>query len=99
LQAGMAPGRHGNATAMRVPADTYLTADGRYLVIMVLNDTAWEPFCRALEKPEWLANDEFRTSADRVRHKVELSALLAAEFRKRSGEAWAARLEEHRIPF
>src|SRR5690606_13746197 len=99
LQAGISPGRHGNATAMRVPADTYLTADGRYLVIMVLNDTSWAPFCTALEKPEWLANENYRTSADRVRHKVELNALVAAEFRKRSAAAWSERLEEHRIPF
>src|SRR5690606_34804967 len=80
-------------------ADTYLTADGRYLTIMVLNDTAWEPFCRALEKPEWLANENFRTSSGRVRHKDELNALVAAEFRKRPGSAWAERLEAHRIPY
>lgn len=39
LQANINPGRHGNATAARVPADTYLTKDGRHLTIMVLNDT------------------------------------------------------------
>ena len=99
LQAGIAPGRHGNATGMRVPADTYLTSDKRYLVIMVLNDNTWEPFCRALDKPEWFANEAYRTSAGRVRHKVELNALVAAEFARRTGAEWGSRLEEHRIPF
>jgi crotonobetainyl-CoA:carnitine CoA-transferase CaiB-like acyl-CoA transferase len=99
LQAGIAPGRHGNATAMRVPADTYLTADDRYITMMVLNDTAWEPFCRAVEKPQWFANLAYRTSADRVRHKIEINQLVTEEFRKRTADDWGKRLEEHRIPY
>lgn len=99
LQAGIAPGRHGNATAMRVPADTYLTADGRYITVMVLNDTAWEPFCRALDRLDWLANPQYQSSADRVRHKTELNDLVTAEFRKRTGAEWGRRLEEYRIPY
>lgn len=99
LQAGIAPGRHGNATAMRVPADTYVTSEGRYITIMVLNDTAWAPFCRAVDRLDWLANPEYETSAGRVRHKVEINELVAMEFRKRPGAEWERRLEEHRIPY
>ena len=64
LQANINPGRHGNATAARVPADTYLTQDGKHLTIMVLNDTMWEPFCKAMEKPDWFSNAEYKTGRD-----------------------------------
>lgn len=99
LQAGIAPARHGNATAVRVPADTYLTADDRYITMMVLNDTAWEPFCRALDKAEWFANPAYRTSADRVRHKTEINEMVTDEFRKRTAAEWGKRFEAHRIPY
>ncbi len=99
LQAGIDPGRHGNGTAARVPADMYLTQDNRHLVIMVLNDTMWEPFCRAMGKPEWFARPEYRTGAGRVAHKVELNRLVADEFRQKPGAEWERRLEEHRIPY
>lgn len=99
LQAGIDPGRHGNATAARVPADTYLTRDGRHLVIMVLNDTMWEPFCRAMNKPEWFANPDYRTGSGRVARKVELNRLVSEEFRKKDASEWGPVLEQHRIPY
>lgn len=99
LQAGIDPGRHGNATAARVPADTYLTLDNRHLVIMVLNDTMWEPFCKAMNKPEWFARPEYRLGAGRVAHKFELNRLVAEEFRKKTATEWEKRLEEQRIPY
>jgi len=99
LQANINPGRHGNATAARVPADTYLTKDGRHLTIMVLNDTMWEPFCKAMEKPEWFSNCDYKTGRDRVLHKEELNQLVAEEFRMKSAAEWEKRLEMHRIPY
>ncbi len=99
LQAGINPGRHGNATAARVPADTYLTQDGRHLVIMVLNDTMWEPFCEALNKPEWFSNPDYRTGAGRVLRKEELNRLVTEEFRKKPASEWEPVLERHRIPY
>jgi crotonobetainyl-CoA:carnitine CoA-transferase CaiB-like acyl-CoA transferase len=99
LQAGIDPSRHGNATAARVPADTYLTLDDRHLVIMVLNDTMWGPFCKAMDKPEWFAKTEYRMGAGRVAHKVELNRLVAEEFRKKPAAEWEKRLEQYRIPY
>lgn len=99
LQAGIDPGRHGNGTAMRVPADTYVTSDNRFLVMMVLNDAVWGPFCEAMEKPDWLANPAYRTRAGRVACKEVLNAAVAERFRSRTGAEWAERLEKYRVPF
>ncbi|MBI3069108.1 MAG: CoA transferase, partial [Betaproteobacteria bacterium] len=48
LQAGISPGRLGNENPLRVPANTYETADGLWLAIMVQNEEQWAPFCRAV---------------------------------------------------
>ena len=49
LQAGVAPGRHGNQNPIRVPANTYKTSDGEYVTVIVQHDGFWPGFCRALE--------------------------------------------------
>jgi formyl-CoA transferase/CoA:oxalate CoA-transferase len=99
LQANINPGRHGNATAARVPADTYLTKDGRHLTIMVLNDTMWQPFCKAMERPDWFANPDYKTGRDRVMHKGVLNQLVAEEFQKKTASEWEKQLEMQRIPY
>ena len=48
LQAGVAPGRHGNENPIRVPANTYKTSDGEYVTVIVQHDGFWPGFCRAL---------------------------------------------------
>ena len=59
LQAGTAPTRLGNENPLRVPANTYRTADDLYVTIIVHNEAQWRPFCEALEKKAWIDHPRF----------------------------------------
>ena len=98
LQAGVLPERVGNENPMRVPAGTYLASDGRYVDVIVQNDRYWEPFCRALDRPEWFQDHRFTTVALRIRHRAELNALVAARFAERAAAEWVERLSAERVP-
>lgn len=99
LQAGRNPARHGNQNPMRVPTNTYLTRDGKYLMVAVLNDGHWRPFCAALGEPNWCEDPRYRTMALRVAHRAELDKMASERFKMRDADEWQARLAENRVPF
>lgn len=99
LQAGSHPGRYGNGNPMRVPTNAYLTKDDRYLMICVLNDRHWKPFCEAMGRPEWFDQPQYKTMRGRVDHRSELDSLIAAEFRQRVASEWEERFGAYHIPY
>ncbi len=99
LQAGIAPPRLGNENPMRVPANTYRTADDVWLAVMVHDEAQWAPFCRALETDDWIEAPRYRTMALRVQNRPEMNGLVARRFAEHDAQHWAARLEEYRIPY
>jgi crotonobetainyl-CoA:carnitine CoA-transferase CaiB-like acyl-CoA transferase len=84
---------------MRVPADTYRTADGRYISVMCHGDRQWQPLCRAVERADWAADPRFSSMSSRVIHREELTRLFREAFAGRTGAEWTERLAAERIPF
>lgn len=99
LQGGVNPGRFGNQNPMRVPADTYKTADGKFLTIIVQNERFWEPFCRVVKREEFIADERYKTQALRVLHRDELNPVLEEVFASKTAAEWCPILEAERIPF
>lgn len=99
LQAGIAPGRHGNQNPMRVPANNYATRDGKYICVMVQHDGHWEPFCDALQRRDWFDNPGFASMKLRLAHRAELDAQVAAQFLTRDATYWSQRLHQFRVPY
>jgi crotonobetainyl-CoA:carnitine CoA-transferase CaiB-like acyl-CoA transferase len=99
LQAGISPGRLGNENPLRVPANTYRTADGLYIAMMVHNQEQWNPFCEAMDKREWIEHPRFRTMPLRVENREEVNQVVACRFAEHDSIYWKARLEEHGIPY
>jgi crotonobetainyl-CoA:carnitine CoA-transferase CaiB-like acyl-CoA transferase len=99
LQAGISPGRLGNENPLRVPANTYETADGLWLAIMVHGDPQWAPFCRSLKREEWIDHPHFRTMAGRMQNRSEVNAVIAQRFAEHPAEYWMPLLEAERIPY
>ena len=99
LQAGTSPTRLGNENPLRVPANTYRTADDLYIAIIVHNEEQWRPFCEALGKTEWIAHPRFRTMPLRVQHREELNALIAQRFAEHDSEHWKGRFEERHLSY
>jgi crotonobetainyl-CoA:carnitine CoA-transferase CaiB-like acyl-CoA transferase len=99
LQAGIAPPRLGNENPLRVPANTYRTADDRYIAVMVHDQEQWKTFCEAMAKAEWLEDGRFATMALRLEHRKEMNKVVAERIALKDSAHWAVRLTEYRIPY
>jgi crotonobetainyl-CoA:carnitine CoA-transferase CaiB-like acyl-CoA transferase len=97
LVTGRPARRYGNAHAQIVPYESFATSDG-HLVLAVGADRQWERFCRAVERPDWITDDRFRTNPDRVAHRNELIPRLAALFAERSTDQWLELLTAADVP-
>ncbi len=75
----------------------YETADG-YISVAVQSDKEWLGLTRALEKPEWLEDERFRTAALRQTNINERLQLTQEVLRNKSSKDWLELLEEHDVP-
>ncbi len=94
---GRAPGRRGNAHPNIVPYETFTTADGE-IAIAVGSERQWPRFCAAIGAPGIVADARFATNGARVRHRDELSPLIAARLAGATSAEWLARLDAAGIP-
>jgi len=78
----------------------YETEDGTWILLaMVQEDKLWPGFCRALERPDLLADPRFATRSDRRAHAKELYAIVAPTFSSRDYAHWRKALDEHGVTF
>jgi crotonobetainyl-CoA:carnitine CoA-transferase CaiB-like acyl-CoA transferase len=97
LTSGSVPPRQGNAHLQIVPYQAFETADD-WLIVAVGNDGQWQKFCRAVDRPEWAADERFATNPLRVQHRDELTPRIAAHLKRRPRSEWERRLAEAGIP-
>ena len=67
-------------------------ADGRHVVIAVIDQKPWLALCNALRQDAWPADPRFETASKRTENQAALHELLAAVFASRSSEEWLERL-------
>jgi crotonobetainyl-CoA:carnitine CoA-transferase CaiB-like acyl-CoA transferase len=94
---GESPGRRGNAHPNIVPYETFATADGE-IAVAVGSERQWPRFCAALGLDDLATDPRFVTNGDRVDHRTDLRAILAARFAERSTAAWLTDLEAAEVP-
>lgn len=75
----------------------YETSDG-YLSVAVQTDREWQALARALERPEWLADERFRTPALRQDNIDARLALTQEVLCTRRSAEWLERLEAEGVP-
>lgn len=90
--------RLGRAHAQLVPYQAFSCADGEYLMVGAFTNAFWERLCRAIDKPEWLEDERFRSNGRRVEHREEIVPQLEAVFATRPRAAWLELLREADIP-
>ncbi len=79
---------------------SYLTADGRWMNLAVVNeDRDWPVFCRLVNRPDLAADPRFADTATRRAHALDLLELLEAEFAKRTLDEWQALLRGSGITY
>ena len=81
-------------------ANQYRTADGRWIQLTIVReDKLWPELCKAMERPDLLADPRFRTTDERRAHASELAAILDPVFAAHPWPEWKKRLRHHEITF
>ena len=94
---GKAPKPMGTENFGIAPYKAYQAQDG-YLMIAAGNDALFERLARALAKPEWLDDPQFRSNPERVRHRERLNRLIAEVVATGRREGWLAKLDAAGVP-
>jgi len=97
LLTGQVPPRPGNTHFQIVPYALFRASDG-WIVLNVGNDTQWQQFSTAAERPDLADDPRFTTNPLRVQHRAELSRILDELFKTRTVADWSARLAKARVP-
>ena len=104
LQTTLSTGLEVPRVSRRAPGNplwnSYQTGDGRWLVLTMLQtDPYWSRFCQALGRPDLEKDPRFDSHQKRVENHTALSALLEETFASRGKDDWAARLDQHQLPW
>ena len=87
--------------AIMRPANTrdliFRTADG-FITCGAVSDSEWAGLCRALERPEWMEDERFKTPAGRVKFADARLELAAEVLTSRTSAEWLARLDAEQVP-
>jgi crotonobetainyl-CoA:carnitine CoA-transferase CaiB-like acyl-CoA transferase len=75
----------------------YESAEG-YLSVAVMSDKEWRGLTEALEKPEWLDDERFKTPALRDRNINDRIAVTQEVLLTQSASYWLERLEKAGVP-
>jgi crotonobetainyl-CoA:carnitine CoA-transferase CaiB-like acyl-CoA transferase len=97
LATGNVPKRYGNEHASLVPYQVFETVDAE-IVVAIGNDTQWQRFCEAIDRPDLAADARYAAVTGRVTGRVELIADLARTMLGRSSSEWLERLESRDVP-
>jgi crotonobetainyl-CoA:carnitine CoA-transferase CaiB-like acyl-CoA transferase len=81
-----------------VPTNTYLCADGKYVIIGGNGDSIYQRLMRAIGRPEMAEDPRFATNAKRVENEKEIDEAILAWTRARSSADALAALREAGVP-
>lgn len=76
--AGVVRGPSGSTITGIVPSNTYICADGKYVVIGANGDSLFQRLMRAIGQPHMAEDPRLANNAGRVRHETEIDAVIAA---------------------
>jgi crotonobetainyl-CoA:carnitine CoA-transferase CaiB-like acyl-CoA transferase len=93
---GVVPGQAGNDHPTAVPMGLFPTADG-VINVAPTGEAMFQALCRALGAPE-LVDDPRFAPRERVKHRAEINAALAAITRTRTSAEWIEALNAAGVP-
>jgi crotonobetainyl-CoA:carnitine CoA-transferase CaiB-like acyl-CoA transferase len=75
----------------------YETSDG-WMTAGAVSDSEWQGLARALDHPEWLDDERFRTAGGRVAYAKERLDQTADVLKTRTTSEWLAKLDAEQVP-
>jgi crotonobetainyl-CoA:carnitine CoA-transferase CaiB-like acyl-CoA transferase len=97
LATGRVPRRMGSENFGICPYKAYAAQDG-WVVVAAGNDNLFRRLAPVLGHSEWADDPRFRTNPDRVTHREELNALVAAAIATDTVAAWVDKLGAAGVP-
>jgi crotonobetainyl-CoA:carnitine CoA-transferase CaiB-like acyl-CoA transferase len=94
---GKDPQKLGSAHPRNAPYQAFRAKDG-YFVMAAGNDRLWSSVCRVVERPEWVEDARFVSTAERTKNQVELCALLEANFASHDAAHWVETFTAANVP-
>src|SRR5262245_51300138 len=91
--------REGNRLKNSAPLDNWETKDGKYISIIAAGDSLFPRLCRAMERPDLLADPRYKTMGSRAEHGDELNGVVASWCKARTSREIQDVLEKHEVPF
>ena len=94
---GTEPEKPGSGHESLCPYQVFETAD-KPLILGVANDTLWKRFCALTNLNDVVDDPNYRTNADRVRHRADTVAMVSKALLARPRDEWLAALDDAGIP-
>ena len=94
---GKVPFRYGNAHASLVPYQVFAVKDGE-IVIAVGNDTQWQRYCEAINRPDLAKDPKWEKVTGRITGRSELIPQLAKTMLEKNMNEWIVLLEQYDVP-
>ncbi len=91
-------GREVQAARAQIAQDLIFETTDGFITAGAVSDAEWLGMCNALERPEWLDDERFKTAAGRVIHVQARLAMTAEVLRQRSSAEWLTRLDREGVP-
>ena len=94
-QLGLVQERSGSRLPFTAPRNTYRTRDGKWVAIAGSAQSIFERICRALERPDLIADPRFRDNRIRMENAAELDGELQSAIERFDLDALIRRFEQH----
>ena len=91
-------GREVQAARAQIAQDLIFETTDGFITAGAVSDAEWLGMCTALERPEWLDDERFKTAAGRVIHVQARLAMTAEVLKQRSSAEWLTRLDREGVP-
>ncbi len=75
----------------------FATTDG-FITAGAVSDSEWQGLCRAVERPDWLADERFATPGARIANAGERLTMLQEVLATQSSQYWLARFDAEDVP-
>jgi formyl-CoA transferase len=97
LMDGHVPKQAGNNHPTSIPTGVFKTSDG-YINIATTGGRIWERFCKALEAPEFMEREDYKTAEARSRNRDALNAEIDRYTARRCNAEWVERFNTIGVP-
>jgi crotonobetainyl-CoA:carnitine CoA-transferase CaiB-like acyl-CoA transferase len=94
---GKVPGPLGSAHRLSAPYQALQTADG-YINIGAPNQSNWERLCKAMDRDDLIAREEYKDNASRLTNRAQLEKDIELTMTRHTRDHWLEVFEEAGVP-